>query len=56
VVSLVKAQEATEDPGRRRELFQEALAILELLEREGRLSAEQQGWIGLVKGALADLE
>jgi tetratricopeptide (TPR) repeat protein len=52
VVSLTKVAQVSPDPG---PLYREALAILEALEKEGRLSKVQQGWIGWVKGKLAAL-
>jgi hypothetical protein len=54
VVSLHKISTAS-DPPRARALLQEALAILEALAREGKLTAAQQSWPQIFRDALAKL-
>jgi tetratricopeptide (TPR) repeat protein len=53
-VSLYKLS-AVVDPARARTLLQEALAIVEKLEREGKLTADQSDWPQLVREELAKL-
>ncbi len=53
VWSLTKVAQLVSDPG---PLYQEALAILEELDRQGRLTKAQHGWIDWVKGKLAGLQ
>jgi tetratricopeptide (TPR) repeat protein len=52
VVSLTKVSGLIADPA---PLYNEALAILEDLGRQDRLTKQQQGWIDWVKGKLAAL-
>jgi hypothetical protein len=54
VVSLFKTS-AVVDPPRARALLQEALVIVEQLEREGKLTATQADWPQLVRDELAKL-
>jgi hypothetical protein len=50
VQAIVKLAESGDDPPAR---LSEALAILVDLQSKGRLPADQQSWIGLLKNALA---
>ncbi|MGB8279150.1 MAG: hypothetical protein WCF20_14635 [Methylovirgula sp.] len=53
VISLARVAQLVPDPG---PLLREALAILEQLDRQGRLTKQQQGWIDVIKGVLAGLQ
>ncbi len=52
MVSLTKVASVADDPA---PLYREALAILQKLDGENRLTADQKGWIGLVKDWIAAL-
>ena len=54
VISLYKISTAS-DPPRARAALREALAIVEALAREGKLTAAQQSWPQLFRDALAKL-
>jgi hypothetical protein len=54
VVSLYRVGLAAE-PAKAREVLREALAILEGLDREGRLTPAQRDWVTLVGQALSKL-
>jgi tetratricopeptide (TPR) repeat protein len=54
VIGLYKVSTAS-DPPRARAALREALAIVEALAREGKLSAAQQNWFALLNDALAKL-
>ena len=52
VVSLTKVAQVSAEPAPH---YYEALAILKALNAEGRLSPEQEGWIGWVENQIASL-
>jgi len=54
VISLHRVSTASDAP-RAREALREALAIAEVLAREGKLTAAQQSWPQLLRDALAKL-